>query len=520
MISKTYFEESLCQDTRLFSISKTETDLFLLLQTTIITYEQLHATQLHGKTEAAGRLSLKRLEKSGLIQAKSIACHAQTKYYFLTAKGKNYAKQLFSSVYLETIHANFDRRIPSGHQQLTHRIRTNDFYFNYIGYSHSIPLPWQLEVSLSRETFPEKTPARCDGHLSTPFAQYFIEQDNNTQTESVLLQKIAQYQSHSFFEPDNSNKQVVFCLAFPKHQPLSKKPSHSLYKILLRMSKLWTQLEKEQQLTLDYEQFLQFLDSPQMDTSVSSKEKNHFRQIHAMHPDADSLCKINLLKKAYLDDTTYFETQYRELDLCFQKRLKSHYRRFYNNSSVLLTHAYSGKSIFAIPNHRLACHQPYVMCQEYLLPEYLLNSLIYSGLNTDGWNFLMPMPIDITGGTCVSMRMGYRHLTYGSIIFELYPADLAAIHRLRYLVRNSAVHSKTIAIILIGQKIISEEIQQLASSAHMKNIHFLFARNFNDVTVGIPLRFYLISHPQTPVAFECDDFDELFRILPKEGLPC
>lgn len=37
----TNFEKSLAQDARLFSLSKTDMDLFLLAQTGIITYQQL-----------------------------------------------------------------------------------------------------------------------------------------------------------------------------------------------------------------------------------------------------------------------------------------------------------------------------------------------------------------------------------------------------------------------------------------------------------------------------------------------
>ena len=85
MKSNHTFEKSLCESARLFSLSKSQTDLFLLLQASMITYQQLSMCKIHGNTEAAGRLSLKRLEKCGYIQSKKIPDTSAAKYYFLTA---------------------------------------------------------------------------------------------------------------------------------------------------------------------------------------------------------------------------------------------------------------------------------------------------------------------------------------------------------------------------------------------------------------------------------------------------
>ena len=71
-------------------LSKSQIGLFILLQTSVITYRQLFLSHLHGHTEAAGRLSLKRLEKRGYIQSKILPQQSKTKYYYLAPKGRDF----------------------------------------------------------------------------------------------------------------------------------------------------------------------------------------------------------------------------------------------------------------------------------------------------------------------------------------------------------------------------------------------------------------------------------------------
>lgn len=94
MFQYTPFEKSLCANARLFSITKKNLDLFLLLQTNTITYRQLHLTKLHGLTETSGRLSLKRLEAEGFIYSKQVTANSQIKYFYLSAKGRVFLKKL------------------------------------------------------------------------------------------------------------------------------------------------------------------------------------------------------------------------------------------------------------------------------------------------------------------------------------------------------------------------------------------------------------------------------------------
>ena len=127
MQSYTNFEKSLAQDARLFSLSKTDMDLFLLAQTGIITYQQLFLSRLHGTTEAAGRLSLKKLEKNGYIQARILSPQNQNKYFCLTPKGRKHLKTIFPASLLEHYQINPARRPPAGIHQHLHRKLKKEF---------------------------------------------------------------------------------------------------------------------------------------------------------------------------------------------------------------------------------------------------------------------------------------------------------------------------------------------------------------------------------------------------------
>ena len=116
MQSYTNFEKSLLQDARLFYLSKTDMDLFLLAQTGIITYRQLFLSKLHGTTEAAGRLSLKKLENIRYIQAGKLSSQNQYKYFCLTPKGRKHLKTIFPDSLLEYYHINLIRKPPAGNR--------------------------------------------------------------------------------------------------------------------------------------------------------------------------------------------------------------------------------------------------------------------------------------------------------------------------------------------------------------------------------------------------------------------
>ena len=226
MQSKTYFEKSLCESARLFSLCKNQMDLFLLSQAGIITYQQLAYCRLHGKTEAAGRLSLKALENDDLVQAKRLPNQYLSKYYFLTPKGRALLRSLFPAALLDYLQITLERRLPTGTQQIYHRIRTNDFYFAYIASPNSRPVLWIPEPRLLPSSIPGKdAPPRCGGLLLTSHTKYYTEQDDNTQSESILHQKLRHYQQAGILVEKSSGNILVFCLAFPRKCAPAAKPS-------------------------------------------------------------------------------------------------------------------------------------------------------------------------------------------------------------------------------------------------------------------------------------------------------
>lgn len=518
MQSYTNFERSLSQDARLFYLSKTDMDLFLLAQTGIITYQQLFLSRLHGTTEAAGRLSLKKLEKNGYIQARKLSPQNQNKYFFLTPKGRKHLKTVFPASLLEHYHINLARRPPAGIQQLVHRIRTNDFYYTYLSLPNSRPLPWILEQPLSDSgaSAAEQSP-RCDGLLCGPYADYYIEQDNSTQSEAVLLQKIQRYQESGFFDAEAPKGVLVFSLAFPRKQPPATRPSFSIYRILLRFAKLWALFEEETGIPLDYQQFIQVLESSSHRKTIPAGDMRSFINLHALHPKMDTLHSINSLKKAYLDDKEYLELQAMEMDALFKKRLKTHFRKLFEHKPVLTGFALTGHPLFAVPNHRLHLCLPYVMPHEYQLKEQILKCLLSNGLNTDNWQFHMPLHVPVCRHPDRQFHFGFSHKKYGAIAIEHLSIDLCARIRLLNFFRSSPVVQRPLFLLLIGTASDAADVTaELQMTTDMHNITLLQAETAKNLQQLPFSQIYSMIPSRHPVFFECDAFDEQLRPIPRK----
>lgn len=518
MQSNTHFEKSLCISARLFSISKKNIDLFLIMQTNTITYQQLYSTKLHGHTETSGRLSLKRLEEEGFIQGKQLVNISQIKYYFLTPKGRELLKKLFPEYYTKFLQINWNRRPPNGNQQLIHRINTNDFYFSYIALNKSQPCPWILEHPLP-SSYTCETPPRCDGYLKGFHTEYYIEQDNNTQSENVLNKKIEQYVQSGIFSPESFSR-LVFCLAFPCQAKSLKKPSFSIYKLMLKFTKLWAHLEEIHGIVLDLQQFLQTLRDSQLAQTITHKEWIAFENICHLHPEMDSLDNALALKKLYLDNSGGSEETLRELDLKYKKRLKSHFSRFYNNTaSDILISALHGIPLFAIPNHRLPIYLPYVMSEETNFKTLFFQQLLHNGLNTDGWEYCSPIIFN-SKNTNFYFRLGIIHPTYGIIAVEYLTADLSAKPRILHLLKNKTDDETIIILLICDFDDINEffnEVQNLFSSTSANHILFLFTEAKTFVSDS-PAPIYLIKGGiiHSNIIFECDAFDEKLQMIKKE----
>ena len=167
---------------------------------------------------------LKRLEAEGFIYGKQLTAHSQIKYFYLSAKGRVFLKNCshpntpnpFISIgknALQLVHNNFCTESAG-----------NDFYFSYISLSASQPCPWILEPKLPGFFEFQNTPPRSDGCLYCNHFAYYVEQDNGTQSENVLLNKLKNYIHAGFFRSDSKNR-LVFCLAFSHRKKSDQKPA-------------------------------------------------------------------------------------------------------------------------------------------------------------------------------------------------------------------------------------------------------------------------------------------------------
>lgn len=524
MQTKTNFEKSLCESAGLFSLSKKHADLFLLSQTGMITYQQLALCRLHGKTEASGRLSLKKLEKEGVIQARKLPNQNQNKYYSLTSKGRILLRKLFPASLLEYLQINLEKRLPGGSQQIYHRIRTNDFYFTYIGSLYASPVPWILEHPLLPDNLPgREAQPRCDGFLITAHTKYYIEQDNSTQSENVILQKLLHYQKGNILcntAPDNV---LVFCLSFPKEQPPASKPSFSLYRVLLHFTKIWALFEEDCRVTMDYQQFLQVLESSPLKKTISVNEMQTFQNLHRLHPEMDNLTSAIALKKGYLDDNSYSETQERKMDIRFRKRLLTHFQHIYSFHPTLVPHALKGNPIFAVPNHRLSLYQPYIMPFEYDFPKQLLKCLLYNGLNTDGWEYHSPLPLTYRGQPEYWFFQGFVHKKYGYIACEHLTIDLSSRVRIQHYLKSGLPLRLPVFLLLFASDQEADDVQALSVSCEIqRNDTTLLQIDSRHSLYHDPLPHIFLAGSNThSILFECDEFDEQLRFITrKENFTC
>lgn len=516
----TNFEKSLCESARLFSISKKNLDLFLLLQSNTITYQQLFQTGLHGSTEASGRLSLKRLENEGYIIGRQLSTQSQSKFFTLTPKGRAFIRKLLPESYTDFLQINWSRRPPGGSQQILHRIHSNDFYFSYVSQKESLPLPWTLEKQLPGSFQSADTLPRSDGFLQAKHSAFYIEQDNSTQSETVLAKKIAQYCTAGIFDSDSSSI-LVFCLAFPHRGRSQQKPAFSLYKIVLKFSKLWALCEENHGIPLDYQQFIHALQASPLIQTVTSRELSAFENIKRLNPSMDTLSDATVIKKSYLDDTGDFRGRLEELDSEYRKRLKSHFSRLYdNNDASMYISALNGTPLFAVPNHRLQACLPYIMQEELNFKALLFRHLFYCGLNTDGWEYCCPLQIHSGQSASVTLRLGLKHPSFGYIAVESPSFDLSSKIRLSHFVKGCA-NTEHIRILLLDDPHCLKDVflkdKEIWNTSATRHPLFLFI-DINSLASDDAPSMQIIENGTigSTILLECDDFDETLRIIRKE----
>lgn len=441
---KTDFEEALMRDAGLLYLQKSDTDLFLILQANTITYQQLYLTGIHGITSSSGRLSLKKLENLGYITGKTYA--DGKKLYHLTFKGKNRLHWLLPEDYLKWLSANFDRRPPASQQQLPHRVHTNDFYFAYVASPHARPCVWELEKGLLPAAAQGVQPPRCDGCLETAYHRYYIEQDNHTQSDSILQTKLEQYLKADLFSSRNVCKNILVftLLAGGKDHP-PKKPPFSVYRVLLKALKLWNNMAPSS-MPLNFQDFSRLL-SGNMGHLLSQADKELVLRLAMQNPDL-SYQETVAFKNRMLDDTAYNDAILEQKDLMFKKRLQQKFYRLIPSSPILASRLRRGMHLYILPNHRLRELAPFVLAEEAHLPEQLLQCLYYSGCSID----IEYYPIfELHDRAQASFVFTNTFCAHGSVIvFEDIVHDLGGKERIRYFLSRHCYDNPLLLVLLVS----------------------------------------------------------------------
>lgn len=380
-----HFETELIKISPLFHLSKQDLDLFLIAQTNLITYKQLAATGFHGTTGVGDRLSLKRLEKEFLIQCKQLP--NRQNYYTLTAKGKQRILRLFGQKMLEEFQIDWERKPPAKLQQLLHRIHTNDLYYAYLSFPFADVPIWKLEQSYlpNLEELSTPNPPRCDAKMEVFDTQYYMEQDNGTQTETMLETKLKQYLNSHLFQPKTyKNHVLVFTLHGQERTHSSHSiPSYSIYRLLLKLCKLWKQIGEEEAFSS-----IQFTiqTNPAYAVLFTKREQRMLELLKAKHTSKETLMEFEQLKKSYYYHAANKEEEQKIQDLSFAKRRKK-ILQMIETISELQIHLWNGMQFFLLPNHRLKEQIPFLMASSSGLKDSFLQALFYAGLDTNDWNY-------------------------------------------------------------------------------------------------------------------------------------
>lgn len=450
-------KQTLLQEARLLSLSQSDCDLFFIGQANTVTYEQLAMASLHGATKTSGRLGVKKLEKDGYLAAKTMPGTARAKYYFLTAKGRKRVERLFGAAFLEKMCFDLERRPPISQQQLPHRIHAGDIFFTYLGNPFLDRLPlWRLECPY-KEPEGVLLPPRCDGLLQTAYGTYYIEQDNCTQGEGALGNKLDQYMSAECFLGNGILcHTLIFTLyAETKERPV-KKPPYSIYRILLKAIRVWKALEAECGEMLSFAVFcMQFEKNPSPSLlHLSGNDQGILKNLCLQYPDL-TLEEMEQLKKTFLCDTSLEEDRNMERDALFAKRLR---QKFYpipetKEQAALQYRLLKGMHLYVLPNHRLYDYLPFALQEEYLFGDFLRRLLFYMGLNDlEAWKYRSLSCFRDKSGKEYAFRNVFTSDSGIRIVTEDAAHDLGGRKRTAYYLKHHTGKERILFLLFVGSR--------------------------------------------------------------------
>lgn len=461
MYQITSFEILLTRKAGLLSLSKGDCDLFLIAQTNTITYAQLRSSGIHGQTGTGGRLSLKKLEEEGYLVAKSAPSLNGQKYYILTAKGKKRLEKVFTPQFLSKQGIDLERRPPTSQFQLPHRINTSDLYYSYISCPSLKVFPsWTLEHGYAPPVNPysdKMHPPRCDAKLETERYTYYLEQDNGTQGDAALENKIKQYLDSDLFLGDALKKnQLVFTSMAEVKEKLTGKPPYTIYRLLLKAIRIWVTIEQTTGSTFNFTEICKQITegTHPAHTLLSHTESRVLQNLSLQYPSS-SLANIIELKKQYLYDTTLIDNRKKEQDTIFQKRLELRFYRLAEErkNATLRYRLQQGMRLYVLPNHRIKEYLPYLFTDDYKFSDKLLKFLYGKGLyNIESWKY---HPLYQLRDSKKAPYWFVNVLTsekQGYIIFEDICHDLGGRERVRYFLSTHLGTSPVILFLFVISK--------------------------------------------------------------------
>lgn len=409
----TKFETLLLEKSPKFPLTKTDYDLFLIGQARCITYEQLMYTTIHGKSGVGERLSLKRLEREFFILGKVLP--DKRKYYTLTAKGKEYFLKTYGKQISHFFSIDIEGKLPSGAAQLNHRIRTNDFYYHYMAVSFAGLPKWEIELPYVER---EENPPRCDARMKVGADCYYIEQDNCTQAEAVLENKLRQYVQSGLFYSGTRNH-IVFTIHSAgrfKRKMGTEKSSYSFYRLLLKAEKVWKLIETRNGKSTTLWELL--LESKKEGTAsytfLTGSDKQALEFLRRKHGNVETLTQLQELKTYYYKSSSQREGE-KEKELLCWKRIKKFYHLI-DTMTDLRSRLLNGMELYVMPNQQIAGQLPFLMPEASKLENKLKEVLYYSGLNYEEWRYYPERQVEMGSHIRLNLHQVFEY-NHNVIVF-------------------------------------------------------------------------------------------------------
>lgn len=378
------------------NISKTDRDLLIIAQAGVVNYEQLWMTGFHGKSMEAYRVAVQALKEKGLIE--TFFFKNRRIAIVLTSKGREHVKSIFDESLLYRIARQMEKTLPSrSSPQFLHRLNTNTFYCCYLSAKKAKITTWSLEYPYeNQQPLYGEGANRSDGCLETDDGRkYFVEQDNRTQRSAVINEKINKYILADVFSSvsELEKNTLVFCmdvkLSEQKWKELRKKDSMRLYRLSLKILKLWHLLEHIRGKELYLKDILMIL-----------KQKDDKTAVECLFTDKESeeavrlITGIKNLKEADISCFEQFKDNCRKLGMeereknemlgsAFEKRCRDLYLALpeISENEALRNRLIKGMRIYLLPLHDMKTQQPHLLLKEFQMVEEYLKCLTCMGLD-------------------------------------------------------------------------------------------------------------------------------------------